>query len=355
MRITMLTPAFHPQTGGVERHVRRVAEELITRGHAVSVVARAVPGSPPRERLGEIEVVRVEGGLRACRTLWREHRDLLRGADVLHCHDAYPFLYWYTPLHPLLHLPRAFVTFHGYEAYPPPREAVRRRRWVRRACAGALCAGGFIPRWYGTLCEAVTYGGVDPVPEPPAAREERAVFVGRLESDTGIREYLRLLANLKQEHGLDLPADILGGGSLREGLERQAVAEGLRARFHGPVPDPSAFLLGARFALVSGYLAMWEALACGALVVALYDNPLKRDYLQCFPPAGDPEGPAVEVCATAASGAERLAWLAGHPEEMRRRAGRGRALAAGQTWGRVAEQYLALWGWPSGQWLVASG
>jgi len=145
----MLTPAFHPLAGGVERHVRRVSEELAALGHEVSVVTRAVPGAPERECLGRVGVVRVAGGLRASPGLWRRHRGLFRDAEVIHCHDAYPFLSWYEPLRRVLGLRSAYVTFHGYEAYPPPREAVLRRRYVRRVCAGAIGAGGFIPKWYG--------------------------------------------------------------------------------------------------------------------------------------------------------------------------------------------------------------
>jgi|LSQX01.2.fsa_nt_gb glycosyltransferase involved in cell wall biosynthesis len=346
MRIVMLTPAFHPRRGGVERHVRRVSEELAALGHGVAVVTRLQPGAPAAAQLGPLPIVRLEGGIRAAMTLLRQHRSLLRGADVIHCHDAYPFLYWHAPLRPLLRLPRAYVTFHGYEGWPIPREALRVRRWVRRACAGALCAGGFIPRWYGTACDAVTYGGVDlPSAPPPEEPEARAVFVGRLEPDTGILDYLCLLALARQTHGLELPLDVCGDGSLRAEVRRVATAAGLSLRMHGGVEDPTRFLLGARFALVSGYLAMWEAMACGALVLALYDNPLKRDYLEAFPPAraGGEAGPLVEVCGSPAEGADRLAWLMAHPEEMRARAAAARALAAEQTWRRVAEQYLALW------------
>lgn len=340
MRILMLTPAFHPLAGGVERHVRRVSEELAARGHSVSVLTRALPEAPPREQLGPVEVYRVAGDARASLALLRRHRDLFRQADVIHCHDAYPFAYWYAPLRLALRLPRAFITFHGYEAYPPPREALRLRRWVSRAAAGRLCAGGFIPKWYATPCEAITYGGVDaPAGELPAP-QTRAVFVGRLEPDTGARDYFEMLARLRAAHGVALPLEVCGDGSLRPELEARARAEALPVRFHGRVPEPMRFLAGARLAFVSGYLAMWEALACGALVVALHDNPLKRDYLECFPPA---EAGVVAVCASAAAGAAQVARLLADPAAMEARARAGRQLAAAQNWQRVAAQYLALW------------
>lgn len=346
MRIVMLTPAFAPRRGGVERHVRRVSEELAALGHEVTVVTRALADAPAMERLGAVEVVRVPGGWRGGVALLRRHRRLLRQADVIHCHDAYPFLCWYAPLRLPLRLPRAFVTFHGYEAWPIPREAIRWRRWVRRQCAGALCVGGFIHRWYGTPCEDVTYGGVDlPETAPPDVTETRAVFVGRLERDTGVLDYLRLLATLRNAHGVEMPLDVCGDGSLMHEGRRCAEQEGLTVRWHGMVDDPSRVLLGARFALVGSYLGMWEAMACGALVIALYDNPLKRDYLEHFPPARGADGfePAVEVCGSPEAGAGQMAWLLAHPEVMQARLQAGRALAARQSWRRVADQYLALW------------
>ncbi|MDH7570181.1 MAG: glycosyltransferase family 4 protein [Armatimonadota bacterium] len=343
MNVVMLTPAFHPRTGGVERHVRRVSEELAAMGHRVTVVTRAVPGAATRERLGAVDVVRIAGGIRAGITLLSQHRELLRQAHIIHCHDAYPFLYWYAPLQPILRLPRAFVTFHGYEAYPPPAEAIRRRRRVRRACAGALCAGGFIPRWYGTACDAVTYGGVDAPSQPPEeTRREYALFVGRLERDAGILDYIRALGFLKRLHGIALPLEVCGDGSLRADAEALARQEGVDARFCGFVPDPFPHLRRARFALTAGYLAMWEAMACGALVVALYDNPLKEDYLRCFPAVAGESG-VVTVCGSPAEAAQHLAWLLQHPEEMGRRIREGARMAAERSWRRVAEEYLALW------------
>lgn len=106
MRIVQVTPLYSPSPGGAERHVQEVSERLAARGHAVTVLttnagthrdllAGGSAGLPARERLREVEVVRVDpaddwlyaalqgwlrlkGGYRSlCALLGREGLDLL--------------------------------------------------------------------------------------------------------------------------------------------------------------------------------------------------------------------------------------------------------------------------------------
>ncbi|MBE9565844.1 MAG: glycosyltransferase family 4 protein, partial [Proteobacteria bacterium] len=159
----MVTPSFHPAVGGVETHVLRVSQCLAARGHEVTVLTHA--DEPSEEMLGRLHVHRLpRGGWFAA---WRAARPHIAAADVVHCHDAYSFLHFYAPSSYLSPRRPVFVTFHGYESYPIAAEAIRWRRFVRRRARNALCMGDFICRWYGTECFAVSYGGVDPVEDPP--------------------------------------------------------------------------------------------------------------------------------------------------------------------------------------------
>ncbi len=357
LNILMATGHFAPRLGGVEKHVLRVSEELARRGHAVTVLTRRWEAAWPQEEdLRGIRVRRVAGGIASA---VRDRRvALLRQADVIHCHDLYAYLRFVVPAWPgpqAAHRSRAalFVTFHGYEGYPVPRAA----RWLRRRlaarAAGTICMGGFICRWYGHPCDLVSYGGVDGPPEvtgggvrscaptgdAPAGGAPPALYVGRLAPDTGIMAYLealRLLAVRRQRHEVAL--SICGDGPLRDAVIASARAAGIQVELHGWQADVAPFLERSRFAFVSGYLSILEAMAHHRLACALYDNPLKRDYLESFPAAphmviaGDPESLA--------------AALARHLDEPAMTAAKVEAAAAyarAQTWERLALLYLDLY------------
>lgn len=336
MRILMISPSFHPAVGGVETHVRRVSACLAEAGHQVSVLTHS--HSPCEERLGPVTVHRLPRvGWAAA---WRLARPHIARAEVVHCHDAYSYLHFYLPSRWLPPRRPVFVTFHGYEGYPIPPEARRRRRFVRRRVQDALCMGDFICKHYGTRCFAVSYGGVDPAPDPPPPPEQpSALFVGRLAEDTSVMAYLKAVVRLREEHGRDLPIALAGEGPLRARAEGYAREHALQAVFHGPVADIGPLLEACRFAFVSGYLAIWEALARKRVVFALYDNPLKQDYLEGFPRAR-------EVMAIASRPEELADSLAEHLADPSLGAGmmeKGAALAAEHTWERVAELYLEMY------------
>ena len=91
----------------------------------------------------------------------------------------------------------------------------------------------------------VNHVGVDPAqvrPVPPRDRSEqggswRLLYVGSLEPRKGVGLLLEALAEAGPELG-DWRLDLVGGGPLREELERRAQQLGLseRVRFHGPQP-----------------------------------------------------------------------------------------------------------------------
>ncbi len=336
MRILSITPSFHPAVGGVETHVRRVSECLAEKGHRVTVLTHAPAAS--EDMLGQVRVCRLPrtGWLSA----WRAARPHIASADIVHCHDAYSFLHFYLPSSWLPPRRPVFATFHGYEQYPIPGEAIRRRRFVRRRVINALCMGEFICQWYETPCFAVSYGGTDPVANPPSLPETpSAVFIGRLAEDTSLMLYLDALAILRHDYGRTLKLAVAGEGPLGPVAEKFAEAQGLRVRFLGAVADPGPLLDAASFAFVSGYLAIWQALARRRLVFAVYENQLKRDYISCFPEAQN-------VLAISDSAVDLAAVLNHHlntpavGEEMRRR---GAQLAAENTWEKVAQLYLAMY------------
>jgi len=346
-KILMFSPTFFPRLGGVEKHVKKVCKKLTQRGHRLCVITRRHDRSlPGYEEVDGIGVFRFDTkvGLRVL----KNHRALVRGADVVHCHDFSTFLYWYTPFRLLYPRKPVFVTFHGYEGVLPiPRGIVLRRKVVECLARGNICIGVFISRWYGTQPTYVSYGGVD-IPETADSSgctggkrdENRVVFVGRLEPDTGITVYLEAMKLLRERYEIELCVDVFGDGSLRSEIQQQAEECGLNVTLRGFVNDPFSQCAGARFAFVSGYLAILEAMAHRMLVFGIYDNPLKKDYLTLIPRADE----RLIVASSAEKLADRIAHLLQNHEEEKSMVESAWNFAREQSWDRVADIYLNLWG-----------
>ncbi len=331
----MLAPSYLPRRGGVEKHVQMVCRELAAAGLQVRLAApRWEEDWPARETIEGLEVTRLDRSASVGR---RTLKPLVDWASLVHTHDAYPFLKYYLPYRFLRPRTPAFVTFHGYEGYPIPLEAKVLRRLVQWLTRGSICAGAFIPKWYRFRCSHVTHGGVDaPAERPPLGRG--ALFAGRLEPDTGFVTYLEALRLLRIEHNVELPLEVCGDGSLREQAEKLAAEAGLDVTFHGRVPDIMPYLRNCRFAFVSGLLAMLEAMACGRAVFAVYDNPLKEDYLRLFPGAEH-----CVIAGTAQDLAAELQRCLAEPDLIEAKGAAGYEFARTQTWRRVAELYMDLY------------
>lgn len=347
MRIVMLTEHFSPHIGGVEKHVLNLCGELARKGHTVSVLTRRYhPALAVEEFLGPLRVLRFPSPQAARARRGAEWAGLLRylplllEADVVHVHDHTPFLRWYLPFRILLARKPVYVTFHGYEGSVPP--ALRDRighKCVERLTRGNICVGSYLEKWYGTRSNAITYGAVRAPVEVASPVGRNIVFIGRLEPDTGIMTYLEAMPMIQQLWKHPLKLIVCGEGSLREHVIEFANNHSLDVEVLGAVPDPTHWIRQSRYVFVSGYLGILEAMICRRIVFAVYDNPLKRDYLCMMP------------------GAENRLILSGSPEELARgfrdvseNSDRERSLieqayafACEQTWERLAETYLDLY------------
>ncbi len=326
----MLVPKFYPSSGGVERFVRQVAKRLVCQGLKVSVIAPLhAPGLATTESLEGIEIyrfavpdawrlhnrpIRFTAGLRMFCAI-AAYRRMLQQADAIHCHDWGTFVFWYLPFRFIFPRKPVYVTFYGNEGvFPIPRSIVCLRRLAEHMCTDHLCGGDYIKKWYGTGCPRVVYGGVEPPSQVEYPRDPNsAVFVGRLEPDTGIVTYLEAVKMLKLQHGLDLQFDVYGDGSLSPQLQESAAESGVRVRFHGHVSaeNPSQFFAGSNYAFVSQNLAMLEAMVNRRLVISVYDNPLKKDYVLSYPFAEQ----MLVACASAQELVDKLWYLHKQPSE----------------------------------------
>ncbi|TFH43144.1 MAG: hypothetical protein E4G94_05265 [ANME-2 cluster archaeon] len=181
MKILMLAPLFHPHIGGVEKHVKRLSEEFIRGGHDVLVITRKHDKTlEDSEVLNGIDIKRFPKIRLPQIWYWMyKRRDLIKDADVVHCHDFNSFIYWYLPFRFLYFLKPIFVTIHGYEGIIPiPRKIIFKRKITEFLTKGNICIGDYIPKWYGTKANFISYGGVDLPLAASNTNSESSVFIG---------------------------------------------------------------------------------------------------------------------------------------------------------------------------------
>jgi glycosyltransferase involved in cell wall biosynthesis len=347
----MLSWLFFPHLGGVERHVFEVSRRLIAKGHDVRLLTLRYDGSLPRDEIVRgIPVRRIgkggSGGPPLLRILagWISAlpaRDLFSWADILHFHDHAPFVRWYLPQLLLPGRKPLFVTFHGFERERPGRREKIERRLLARMASGRICVGSWIRKYYGTGCDVVTLGGTDAPLEDAGAKERRGLILGRLESDTGLFTYLKALTLLKERHGVSVPVEVLGSGSMFPDAEEYSSRHGLAIEFRGTTANVPAFLRKASFVFASSYLSMLEAMAHGCLVLASPTSELKRDYLASM--REDAGGEIAVVREEARELADELARFLARPEERRAALAAAAAFASRWTWDRLADSYLELY------------
>ena len=353
VRIVMLTAFFHPHIGGVERHVRYLSEELVRQGHSITVLTKRYDRAlPSEERLGPIRILRfpqstIPHTQKPGVWLWLLSRlHLLLRADVIHVHDHTAFNAWYLPFRILLPWKPVFATFHGYEGLVPiPRRYIIGRKWVERLTRGNICVGHFLEKWYGTQSDVVIYGAVDPPEEIREPEPRTIVFMGRLEPDTGIMDYLRAMPLIvKGPAGPDEPERplkliVCGDGSLRREVRAFAESRALDVEMIGAVQDPSRWIQRGRFIFASGYLTILEAMTCRRLVFSVHDNPLKRDYLEMMPGAAD----MMVVAGSPEELAGRVREILDRPDRESAMVERACRFAREHTWERMAGTYLDLY------------
>lgn len=364
MNILFFSSSFYPSIGGVEKHALRVAQELIQKGHAITIITeykfpqknsswqtkissdnkaslkKNIDESSffEHSQLDQIDIYYLKQGqsgwakkFRIWRAVWAV-RQKISQADVVHCHDVF---IWYLPFRFLYPFKKVFTTFHGYETvYPPKMKAKGIRKLSELLSKGNICVGEYIKKWYGTKASIVLYGGVDKSSHNRVIRKLTApyslIFVGRLDEDTGGRTYLMLLEELKKRK-ITFTFHVYGQGKLAREFKKYGT-------LHGAVSDVSLYLREADIVFASSYLSILESLAEKKLVVSVYDNPLKEDYLTMTPfknylvLGNNPQALASSVIEYMSS-----------EKKYREQTDAAYKWVQKQTWEKVASSYLTLW------------
>jgi glycosyltransferase involved in cell wall biosynthesis len=299
MTILFLARRFYPQIGGVEKHVLEIGKRLVKQGHKVIVITELEKNTNKQDyhsrsgsaklagKVEGIEIYRIDVGVddwfkkfRIWGQLWGLQK-IFNNADVVHCHDVF---FWYLPFRFLLPTKKVYTTFHGYEGnFLPTKKAILMHKLSEKLSYGNICIGGFFEKWYGTKSKFVSYGAVeDNVGKKEITDRNLIVFLGRLETETGIMEYLKAFKEvLKTYKGLRLV--VLGDGALMSEALKFTKDNNLPVDYKGFIENTAKFVERASFMFTSRYLGILESMLSKKYVLAVYNNGIKEDYLKMTP------------------------------------------------------------------------
>jgi len=373
MTILFFSRLFYPHIGGVEKHVLEVGKRLVEKNHKVIVVTEGtlikdipvyqstsmsanVTGEVDGIEIHRIPVIRDsgvvplsgtpqnDGGGRSVKENWFkkfriwwwlwQHKDLIKNADIIHCHDVF---FWYLPFRFIYPKKKVYITFHGYETkFPPSKKAILVRKISDWLSNGSICIGKYVKKWYGASSKYVTYGGVNihnyhATVRGSYAKGIKILFIGRLEEDTGISIYLKILDVLKKRK-ISFEFEACGDGSLRGEVERYGMV-------YGFVKDMDKYIDRSDFVFTSSYLSILEAISRGKIVFGVFQNKLKEDYLKMAPFAK-----WIVIKCSAKDLADKILYFIKHQEEKQKIANTAFEWVKTQTWEKVLGIYIKLWG-----------
>lgn len=317
MNILFVSRLFKPHIGGVETHLNHLSNELLKMGHNVNVLTtRFQKELEKNELIGEIHVSRIEYpkmkiiGLLYIWIWVIKNIKCFEKYDVIHCHDV---IIWLLPLKIIKPKTKLFLTFHGYEGYPLKRREILVHRFSNILSCGTIAIGKCIDKWYGTSSDIISTGAVDKslFKKNPSKCLYQYLFSGRLHDTTSVEKYLNNTIKNK--------IIFVGDGPLRNRCEEYGTVTGM-------VSNPIHFYEKAKIILASRYLSILEAIAMDKPVYAIYDNPLKKDYLMMTPFAKHIRiGKRFDKYITYKYPKELKEWI------------------KKQTWEKMAQDYIKLW------------
>ncbi|HKY74254.1 MAG TPA: hypothetical protein VJ246_03015, partial [Patescibacteria group bacterium] len=194
------------------------------------------------------------------------------------------------------------------------------------------CVGDWMKLWYGASPDTVIYGAASVQPST-TIKSPSAVFIGRLSEDTGVLVYVDAVLKMRGKVTLDIYGE---GALLPKVLSR--IRNSPYIRYTSVTHVPETIYKKYRFAFVSRYLGMIEAMQCGRQVFAHWNNSIKFDYLQSFPAIEDAfvfSGPGELI--------KQLQQTLDSPERANQRVKHAQVWALKQTWQKIADTYEELW------------
>jgi glycosyltransferase involved in cell wall biosynthesis len=320
MKILQVTPRYPPQSGGVERHVKKISERLVERGHEVTVLSSdARNEGERRERRNGVVVRRYRGVapngvMQFCPQIVSAVRR--SDSDVVHAHNYHSFPLFFSAVG--VGDQRFVVTTHYHGESP---SSIRDRllslyrpfgRWALETADEIIA----VSEWERNRLKYDF--NINSIVVPNGIKHERfekieefeanrpyLLTVGRLEEYKCVQHVIRSLPKLP-----DYDLYVVGKGPYYRSLKQIASQVNVldRVKFKGYVSDDklSSLYLGAEVNLnlseqESYGLTVAEALAAGTSCV-VRDSGALTEWLQYDGVYGSSQSPeqVAKACETAA-------------------------------------------------------
>jgi len=274
MNILFLSHYFPPHIGGVEKHVLEVGKSLLKKGHNVTVVTEKYDKNlNETEEIDNIKVVRLYVNKTKYISLIKiwfwflKNRELIKNADVIHCHDVF---IWYLPFRFIYPKKKIFTTIHGLEWDDPlSKISVWQKKITAKFSNRTIGVGLFLEKYLGIKFDLLIYGATNLQRNSFVKQLKTIVYIGRLEENTGLLKFLKWCRNNRYK------VDFCGDGKLKEECEKFGTVHGFT--------DPSPFYEKAKYCVPGGYLAALEALSYGCELKLFWNNKVKEDYWKMSP------------------------------------------------------------------------
>ncbi len=354
MKIIFLCRYFYPHIGGVEKHCLELGKELIKKGHSITVITSKESFSQNTDyqsmllsdkMTGEIDKIRIiyinNGKVNKLEKLkaWKELfkiKNIIKDADIIHCHDIF---YWYLPFRFIYPNKKVFVTFHGYEGNSiPNKRSIFMHKLAEKLTKGNICVGNFYEKWYRTKPNHIIYGAVKYIKiKDKSVAFNKAMFIGRLEKETGIMDYLKAIKILKSKK-INIALDVYGDGSLGKAAKIFAKNNKLKIQFKGFISNADEQIKNYKFIFVSRYLGIFESLVSKKIVFALYNNGIKKDYL-----VNTPFKNFILIFKNSKELSRGIMDVVNNNFKYKNMVDNGYKWVMDKTWTDIADIYLKLW------------
>ncbi len=261
MKILFLTRRAWPEIGGVEKHIEEISKALRKKGHSVKIISEKDIKYPHIKFLGLLFI-----------WLWFwKNRRLFRTNELIHCHDVF---IWYLPFRFLYPKKKVFTTIHGLEWDNPLNPvSLWQKRMSVKLSTGTIGVGKFLEKYLGIKFNLLIYGAFSMIRIiEKIKKEQRIVYIGRLEENTGLLKFLKEVKTKKTKSKIDF----VGDGRLRGECQKYGTV-------HGFVKDVAPYLIKARYCVPGGYLAALEGLSYGCELKLYWSDKVKENYWKMSP------------------------------------------------------------------------
>ncbi len=276
MNLLVICRIFRPHTGGVEKHIYEVSKRLKIKNQNITILTEAYTKTlKDHEIINGIKIVRFSYphikffGLLYIWFWFFKNMKMIKSAEVVHIHDVF---IWYFPFCFIYPKKTVITTIHGFEWDSPLKKiSILQKRLAIMFSNRTIGVGKFLEKYLNRKFDLISYGGATTLLYSNVVKKrDSIVYVGRLEENTGLLQFLNWLKKNKK-----YSVNFCGDGRMRSECAKFGKVHGFT--------DPAPFYKKAEYCVPGGYLAALEALSYKCKLKLFWNNKVKEDYWKLSP------------------------------------------------------------------------